>query len=87
MWAFECLGPSVSLELETTRGGLIIQCERYRHTNTKILATKKIKKKKTKNIKKYKKHKKIQKKQKIKKKTKLLICICFFAGFLFTVCV
>jgi hypothetical protein len=26
VWAFECLGPSVPLELEPTRGGLIIQC-------------------------------------------------------------
>ena len=29
-WAFECLGPNVQLELEPTRGGLIIQSERYR---------------------------------------------------------
>ena len=28
-WAFECLGPSVPLELEPTRCGLIIQCGRY----------------------------------------------------------
>ena len=28
-WAFECLGPNVPLELEPTRGGLIIQCGRY----------------------------------------------------------
>ena len=28
-WAFECLGPNVQLELEPTRGGLIIQSERY----------------------------------------------------------
>ena len=28
-WAFECLGPNVPLELEPTRGGLIIQSERY----------------------------------------------------------
>ena len=27
-WAFECLGPNVQLELEPTRGGLIIQSER-----------------------------------------------------------
>jgi len=27
-WAFECLEPSVSLEFEPTKGGLIIQCER-----------------------------------------------------------
>ena len=29
MWAFECLGPNVPLELEPTRCGLIIQCGRY----------------------------------------------------------
>ena len=29
-WAFECLGPNVQLELEPTKGGLIIQSERYR---------------------------------------------------------
>jgi len=28
-WAFECLGPSVPLELEPTEGGLIIECGRY----------------------------------------------------------
>ena len=28
-WAFECLGPNVQLELEPTKGGLIIQSERY----------------------------------------------------------
>ena len=28
-WAYECLGPSVSLEFEPTPSGLIIQCERY----------------------------------------------------------
>ena len=30
-WAFECLGPNVQLELEPTKGGLIIQSERYHH--------------------------------------------------------
>ena len=32
-WAFECIGPSVSLEFEPTRGGLIIQCGRYPYKN------------------------------------------------------
>ena len=31
-WAFECLGPNVQLELEPTKGGLIIQSERYSNT-------------------------------------------------------
>ena len=34
VWAFECLGPSVPLELEPTRGGLIIQCGRYNKITT-----------------------------------------------------
>jgi hypothetical protein len=32
-WAFECLGPSVPLELEPTKGGLIIQYGRYTSNN------------------------------------------------------
>ena len=29
-WAYECLGTDVTLGFKPTRGGLIIQCERYK---------------------------------------------------------